>query len=76
MRLLGNKIHLDGELLLLVLLQRPNVVRQAPSQDDEFYTLPYRLRLHSLRPIFTLDFICNSVYAMAGKYCYVNLGTA
>ena len=67
MRLLGNKIHLDGELLLLVLFQRPNVVRQAPSQDDEFYTLPYRLILHSLRPIFTLNFIFNSVYAMAGK---------
>ena len=54
MRLLGNKIHLDGELLLLVLLQRPNVVRQAPSQDNEFYPFTYRLIIHSLGPMFTL----------------------
>ena len=54
MRLLRDKIHLDGELLLLVLLQRPNVVRQAPSQDNEFYPLTYRLIIHSLGPIFPL----------------------
>ena len=45
MRLLRNKIHLYGELLLLVLFQRPNVVRQAPSRDDEFFPFAYRLIL-------------------------------
>ena len=71
MRLLRDKIHLDGELLLLVLLQRPNVVRQAPSQDNEFYPLTYRLIIHSLGPMFTLHlsiypipYNCQ-VYAMA-----------
>ena len=54
MRLLRNKIHLDGELLLLVLLQRPNVVRQTPSQDNEFYPLTYRLIIHSLGPMLPL----------------------
>ena len=53
-RLLRDKIHLDGELLLLVLLQRPNVVRQTPSQDNEFYPLTYRLIIHSLGPMLPL----------------------
>ena len=45
MRLLRNKIHLDGELLLLVLFQRPNVVIHAPSPDDEFSPFAHRLIL-------------------------------
>ena len=45
LRLLRNKIHLDGELLLLVLFQRPNVVTQAPSRDDEFSPFAHRLIL-------------------------------
>ena len=59
MRLLRDKIHLDGELLLLVLLQRPNVVRQAPSQDNEFYALTYRLIIHSLGPMFPPHQVCS-----------------
>ena len=62
MRLLRDKIHLDGELLLLVLLQRPNVVRQAPSQDNEFYPLTYHLIIHSLEPMFTLHQVCCKIF--------------
>ena len=67
LRLLRNKIHLDGELLLLVLFQRPNVVTQAPSQDDEFSPFAHRLILHSLRPMFTLRNSADSVYDTTGE---------
>ena len=49
LRLLGQKNNLDGELLLLAILRMSNVVRQTPSQDDCFFTLPYHLILHSFR---------------------------
>ena len=67
MRLLRDKIHLDCELLLLVLFQRPNVVRQTPSRDNEFSPFAYRLTLHSLRPMFTLRNYADSVYDTTGK---------
>ena len=43
LRLLGQKNNLDGELLLLAILRMSNVVTHAPSRDDDFFTLPYRL---------------------------------
>ena len=60
LRLLGQKNNLDGELLLLAILRMSNVVRQAPSQDDCFFTLPYRLILHSFRANHFLSGGCPS----------------
>jgi hypothetical protein len=60
LRLLGQKNNLDGELLLLAILRMSNVVKQTPSQDDCFFTLPYRLILHSFRANHFLSGGCPS----------------
>ena len=60
--LLGQKNNLDGELLLLAILRMSNVVKQTPSQDNCFFTLPYRLILHSFRANHFLSGGCSSSY--------------